>query len=149
MKKILSIILAIICLTNFNVVSVSAELSNELYVSDFISENIELEYLARCVQAEAGNQDWMGKAYVCDVILNRMDYYKYNSYEECIRQIGQFECVSNGMIDRVVPTEDTYLIIANELKSRSDYDIMYFRNKHYHSFGTPKFQHGDHYFSTR
>lgn len=104
MKKILSIMLAIICLTNFNVASVSAELSNELYVSDFIAENIELEYLARCVQAEAGNQDWMGKAYVCDVILNRMDYYKYNSYEECITQIGQFECVSNGMINRVVPT---------------------------------------------
>lgn len=60
-EKIPSIILAIICLTNFNVVSVSAELSNELYVSDFIAENMELEYLARCVQAEAGNQDWMGK----------------------------------------------------------------------------------------
>lgn len=149
LKRMTAITLATICLTNTKLVNVSAELSNNAYIPDFIARNSDIEYLARCVEAEAGNQDWMGKAYVCDVILNRIDYYGYGSYEECINQTGQFECVSNGMINSVVPNESTYLIILRELKNRSDYDIMYFRTIHYHSFGTPKFQHGDHYFSTR
>ena len=36
-------------------------------------KNPQIEHLEKCVQAEAGNQDALGRAYVCDVILNRLD----------------------------------------------------------------------------
>ena len=47
------------------------EYSEEL-VEDEDDEE-ELLFLANCVEAEAGNQDDLGKRLVCDVILNRVD----------------------------------------------------------------------------
>lgn len=109
----------------------------------------DIEYLAQCIEAEAGNQSYMGKVYVLDCILNRMDYYQYDSYSDCINDKGQFACVSNGSIYNMIPSDETYAIIEQELQSRTDYDIMYFRTAHYHTFGTPKFKCEDHYFSMR
>ena len=78
-----------------------------------------------------------------------MDYFNYKSYSDVINDKGQFECVSNGSINIVEPSEETYQVVMNELISRTNYDIMYFRTDRYHSFGTPILKHGDHYFSSR
>lgn len=108
----------------------------------------EIHYLARCVEAEAGNQGLLGKRYVVDVILNRVDDERFpDTIRGVIDEKNQFEVTSNGMIESVYPTEETMRAIELEMNERTDCEILYFRTEHYHSFGTPCFQYNDHYFS--
>ena len=110
--------------------------------------NDEYELFAKCVEAEAGTEGFIGKQYVVDVILNRVDSEKYpNTIKDVIMQKHQFEVVSNGRIYDVTPTEETYKAINTELESQLDNEITAFRMSHYHSFGTPKFHYKNHYFS--
>lgn len=106
----------------------------------------DIGYFAKCVQAEAGNQDEMGKRLVIDVILNRCDKYNITS-SEVINTPNQFEVVSNGSIDNVPVDLDLYSLIIDEIMNRSNDDVLYFRTDNYHTFGTPLFKHQDHYFS--
>lgn len=105
------------------------------------------EYLVKCVEAEAGNQSELGKRMVCSVILNRYENWEYATIEEVINDPGQFSVVSDGRIYTVTPTEETYLAVEKELESRTNDQVLYFRADKYHSFGTPLFIIGDHYFS--
>lgn len=118
---------------------------------EFIVEEMyydELEYLAACVEAEAGNQGLLGKRYVVDVILNRVDSDKFpNTITEVIEEPKQFSVVSDGRINTVVPSEETYQAIQMELENRLDDTILFFRTGRYHTGYTPCFQHKDHYFS--
>lgn len=120
----------------------------------FLEDNLEeeewtdsLEYLAACVEAEAGNQSELGKRLVCDVILNRYDSGDYKTLYDVIDEPGQFSVVSNGMIDRVVPSEETYKAVQKELRNRTNREVLFFREGYYHNFGTPLLNEGDHYFS--
>ena len=106
-----------------------------------------LEYLAACVEAEAGNQSELGKRLVCDVILNRYDSGEYETLYDVINEPEQFSVVSNGMIERVVPSEETYKAVQKELKNRTNREVLFFREGYYHNFGTPLLNEGDHYFS--
>lgn len=45
-----------------------------------------LEYLACCVEAEAGNQSELGKRLVCDTVLNRFDSGKYETLYDVINE---------------------------------------------------------------
>lgn len=113
-----------------------------------VSEAIlDVEYLAKCIEAEAGNQGYLGKVYVTDCILNRFENGDYDSIVDVINAPGQFACVSNGSINRVKVTEETYEIIDKEIQNRTNTEILYFRAGGYHSFATPCFQYQDHYFS--
>lgn len=119
----------------------SIESQNDLNV-------LTLDYFAKCVMAEAGNQDETGKRLVVDVILNRLDDNRFpDTIEEIINQAGQFEVVESGRINSVIPTEDIYNIISQELENKFNSEVLYFRTEHYHKFATPLFQHQDHYFS--
>lgn len=106
-----------------------------------------LEYLACCVEAEAGNQTELGKRLVCDTVLNRFDSGKYESLYDVINEPGQYSVVENGKILTVTPSEETYRIVNEELECRTNTEVLYFRTDHYHKFGTPLFREGDHYFS--
>lgn len=106
-----------------------------------------VDYLAQCVEAEAGNQSALGKRLVCDVILNRYDNGDYTCLEEVINESGQFSVVSDGRIHTVKPTQETYDIIMEELTNKTNTEVLHFRTEHYHDFGTPLFVEGDHYFS--
>lgn len=111
-------------------------------------KNPSIEYLERCVQAEAGNQDELGRAYVCDVILNRLDSGRWgNSLYEVIYYPNAFSVVSNGTIDKVVVTDGTKRIVEKELQERTNSEILAFKTESYHANTTPCFQHGAHYFS--
>lgn len=115
----------------------------ECKLSDF-----EIEYLAKCTMAEAGNQDEVGKRLVIDCILNRLNDENFpNSIADIINYPGQFEVVSNGSINVIVPTPDIYTLIEEELISPYNTEVLYFRTSHFHNFGTPLFQWGAHYFS--
>lgn len=108
----------------------------------------EYNLLAKCVEAEAGSEGLLGKQYVVDVVLNRVDSYIYpDTITDVILQKNQFEVVNDGRIYDIVPTEETYEAIDKELNHRQDYEITLFRTEYYHTFGTPKFQYKHHYFS--
>lgn len=106
----------------------------------------EFELLCKCVEAEAGDQGYLGKVYVTDCILNRCDTWD-KTVTEIIYQKHQFEVVSNNRINKVEVTEETKKAVSDELRSRTRYDILHFRMDYYHSFGTPVFSYKDHYFS--
>ncbi len=101
----------------------------------------EEELLAKVVHAEAGNQDMTGKRLVVDCVLNRIDSDEYpNHVFGVVLQEGQF-------VRSETYTDDDMEAVQKELKERLDYDIIFFRTNHYHDFGTPTYQHGDHFFS--
>lgn len=110
-----------------------------------------LEYLACCVEAEAGNQSELGKRLVCDTVLNRFDSGKYETLYDVINEehngVYQYSVVEDGSIFEVTPTEKTYRIVAEEVENRTNTEVLYFRTKHYHTFGIPLLKEDDHYFS--
>ena len=109
---------------------------------------IDTELLERCVEAEAGNQGRLGKAYVCDVILNRLDSGRWgDTLEEVILYPNAFSVVSNGTIYSIEVTDETKDVIEEELLCRQDYDIISFRTGNYFAGLVPAFQYKDHYFS--
>lgn len=109
-----------------------------------------LELMARCVEAEAGNQGLEGKRMVVDVILNRVDHpapYFPDTVRGVITQENAFSTYWNGAMDKVVPTEETWDAINMELKERSYPSILYFSCEGYLPYGTPWRKVGGHYFS--
>lgn len=106
----------------------------------------EFDLLCRCVEAEAGDQGYLGKCYVVDCILNRCDAWK-KSVTGVIYQKHQFEVVSNNRINTVKVTKETRDAVRDELQKRTNYEILHFRMSRYHNFGTPLFRYKDHYFS--
>lgn len=99
--------------------------------------------IAKVVHAEAENQDMTGKRLVVDCVLNRVDWEEYpNNVFGVVLQEGQFA-------RSYTYTDEDIEAVEKEMEERLDYDIMYFRTKHYHNFGTPCFQHGAHFFSKR
>lgn len=128
----------------------SANIVQEVLCSNNIDINpnyiVDIDYLAHCIEAEAGDQGELGKRLVVDVILNRCDKYDMDT-TDIINAKGQFEVVSNGSINRVTPTTDIYDIIAEELVERYNTEIIYFREDFYHPFGTPIMSYKNHYFS--
>ena len=106
-----------------------------------------LDLLAMVVQAEAGNQDLLGKRLVVDVILNRVDSDKFpNDLESVLRQSGQFSVVASGAIYKNTPSDETIEAIKMELEERTDTEIMFFCAGGYNSCCEPAYKYGDHYF---
>lgn len=128
----------------------SNEYSSDFF--DYMSED-ELDYFARCVMAEAGNQSELGQRLVIDVICNRAAR-KQMSYFDVINEKNQFQCVKNGFINTCVNKyssekliEIKQLIFDEIINGEESYDVYYFKTKKYHNFGTPIIKEGDHYFS--
>lgn len=111
----------------------------------------ELELLAICVEAEAGNQSLTGKRMVADVILNRVDDRDFpDTIEGVISQKNAFTSFWDGGMDRVVePSEETIRAVQMELEKRSWPGLFYFTAEDWPEYGTPWKQVGDHYFSTK
>lgn len=124
--------------------SVSSVSDNEIEIELAYDE---LEYLAACVEAEAGTEGLIGKRLVVDVILNRIDSDKFpDTITEVINAPGQFSVVSNGAINKVDISQETFEAIEMELEHRTDSKIMYFRSGKYGT-GTPAYKVNSHYFS--
>lgn len=104
--------------------------------------NIEL--LARVCMSEAGNEPFLGKVAVVATVLNRCDNWGLTT-EEVVYAPHQYWLGYNG-----TPSEECFQAVAFAIENREIFptDMMYFRNKHYHTFGKPYTQIGAHYFST-
>jgi N-acetylmuramoyl-L-alanine amidase len=111
----------------------------------------EMEELAICVEAEAGNQSLLGRRMVADVILNRVDSPDFpDTVKGVIEQKYHFSTFWDGAMDRVVePSELTFLAVQMELENRSYPGLLYFTAGNYSEYGTPWKKVGDHYFSTK
>ena len=107
----------------------------------------ERDLLAGIVFAEAGNQDLDGKRYVVDVVLNRVDSDRFpNDIVGVIFQKHQFWTRGLPKTFEEIP-EECYTAVDMELEEQLNTEILFFRARYYHSFGTPVLQHGSHYFS--
>ena len=101
------------------------------------------DIIAAVVMSEAGNQDLLGKTAVAATILNRADYFDL-TIEQVVNAKGQYSYPYYGKI-----TDEAYraVEIARENRDLFPATMMYFRNTHYHDFGIPYEQIGDHFFS--
>lgn len=133
--------------------NISANVASFVYENEeeFLPEQTQdIELLAKCIEAEAGNQSIYGKRLVCDVILNRVDDGDFpDTVEEVVKQPYQFSTYWDGKIDAADPTEDTYRAVYMELEERSYPGILFFDCGDYLPYGTPWRQVGSHYFSTK
>lgn len=121
----------------------------EIEINTLINENVdEIELIAQLVQSEAGNQDLMGKRYVVDVILNRVDSEKFpDTVEDVIFQDNQFTVIKDGAFDKAESniSDESFEAAKIEYYDRSNYDILYFsRGKS--KYATEFFKHQDHWF---
>ena len=117
----------------------------------------EYESLQRIVEAEAGNQDDIGRILVANVVLNRVksDVYPDTILENIFRHSGevyQFQPVKNGTYYSVTVSEKTKECVDRALAGE-DYSqgALYFTRKTSESswFNTSLtllFIHGAHYF---
>lgn len=121
----------------------NVEANNQKYVT-------EIEILARCVEAEAGNQSIDVKRAVISVILNRVDDDAWpDSISEVIADPYEFATYWNGAMDEVEPSVSTYEAISMEMEIRSYPGLFYFDMDAYLPYGTPYARMGDLYFSTK
>jgi N-acetylmuramoyl-L-alanine amidase len=135
--------------------SVESKEKTKYVVHELTEEDIKeieyydsLELLAICVEAEAGNQDLMGKRLVADVILNRVDSDDFpNTITEVIEQPYQFTSYADGNMDKVwEPSEETFKAVRMELEHRYNSDITFFTEGQYNPYCIPAFKYGSHYF---
>ena len=113
----------------------------------------EYALLALVVEAEAGDQDFIGRRLVVDVILNRVASASFpNDIYGVIFQRNQFSTTFDGAFDRVRRegiTQMTYEAIDMELKlneNRYNTEVLFFTMGYYNPYCKPMFVWGTHYF---
>lgn len=108
----------------------------------------EIELLALLTVAEAEGESEEGKRLVIDTVLNRVDsgYFPDTIYD-VIYQPYQFTSMTNGRTKRCVVTDEVRELVREEVLSRTNSDVVFFRAYSYSPYGVPMFQVGNHYFS--
>lgn len=108
----------------------------------------EIDLLALVTMAEAEGEPEEGKRMVIDTILNRVDHEHFpNTVHDVIYQPGQFTSMWTSRIDRCYVRDDIRQLVLEELESRTNDEVIFFRTDYYHSYGTELFRVGNHYFS--
>ena len=102
----------------------------------------DIVLIGKIVHHEAGNQSDLGKRLVADTILNRVESDKFpDTVYEVINQPGQY-CNPDKY-----PSKDMYRLVAEEIYSRTNDKVLWYRTNRYHSYGVPILKEGNHYFS--
>lgn len=109
----------------------------------------EIELIALCTVAEAEGESELGKRLVIDTILNRIDHERFpDTVYDVIYAPNQFVAMTNGRAERCVVTDDIRELVKEEIESRTDHNVIFFRTSQYSSFGVPLYKIGNHYFSS-
>lgn len=90
-----------------------------------------ISLLERIVEAEAGTESLEGRIAVVNVILNRVSHKGFpNNVKGVIYQRKQFESVSNGMVNRKIPSKKTKEAVQIALQGRQivSKGVLYFYN---------------------
>ena len=108
----------------------------------------EKELLAIITMAEAEGECEKGQRLVIDTVLNRVDSKKFpNTITEVIYQRNQFTSTFNGRMDRCYVKKDIYKLVEEELKNRTNKEVLYFTAGKYGEYGERLFRVGNHYFA--
>ncbi len=114
---------------------------------EFTEEEIDL--LALVTMAEAEGESEHGQRLVIDTILNRVDSEHFpNTVSDVVYQKGQFSSMWDGRVDDCYVMDEIRNLVLEELESRTNGDVMFFRTKKYSKYGSPLFKVGAHYFSS-
>lgn len=109
-----------------------------------------LELMAKVVEAEAGNQELLGKRMVVDVILNRVRDDDFpDTIVDVIYQKNAFAVIGNGMYEKVEVSDETWTAIYMEMEKVSYPELFYFCSTGFPVYGTAWDKVGDHYFNTK
>lgn len=109
----------------------------------------DIELLALLTMAEAEGESEEGQRLVIDVVLNRVDNPHFpDTIYEVVYQKNQFSGMCEERVSRCYVMDELVQLVREELEHRTNYDAVYFRTEHYHSYGVPLFQVGAHYFSS-
>lgn len=113
-----------------------------------VSES-DIDLLALVTMAEAEGESERGKRLVISTILNRMDSEHFpDTIKEVVYQPNAFSCMWDGRIERCYVQEEIRQLVVEELQSRTDNDVIFFRAGGYSDYGIPMFAEGGHYFSS-
>lgn len=116
---------------------------------DITISNEEIELLALLTMAEAEGEPIEGQRLVISTVLNRVDSeYFPNTIYDVIWQDNQFSCMTNGRFERCIIKDDIRNLVLEEVKSRTNYEVIYFTADNFGKYGTPLLNIGNHYFST-
>lgn len=108
----------------------------------------EIDLLALVTMAEAEGEPEEGKRLVIDTILNRVDSDRFpDTVYDVIYQPKAFTSMWTSRVTRCYVREDIRQLVIEELQTRTNDEVIFFRTDYYHSYGTPLFQVGRHYFS--
>lgn len=108
----------------------------------------DIELLALLCMAEAEGECEKGKRLVIDTVLNRVDSNRFpNTISGVIYQKNQFSSMWNGRVNRCYVKEDICQLVREELKSRTNSEVLFFTAGRYGNYGTPMFRVENHYFS--
>ena len=110
----------------------------------------DFELLCDLVAAEAEDQPFEGKRAVVAVVLNRKEFGKpfEKTIEGVIFQKGQFSCIADKRFFRAhkYVSEEDKKAVREELKQRSDKEILFFTAGKYGKYGNHAYRIGDHFF---
>lgn len=109
----------------------------------------DIELIALVTMAEAEGEPEEGQRLVIDTVLNRMDgKYWPDNVHDVIYQPHQFSSMWGERVKRCYVKEELCDLVREELQSRTNSEVVFFRTKHYSKYGVPMFQVGNHYFSS-
>lgn len=109
----------------------------------------DVKLIALVTMGEAEGECEEGKRLVIDTILNRVDSEHFpNTVYDVVYQKNQFSCMWDGRIEKCEVRDDICELVVEEMESRTNSDVTYFRTKHYSQYGKPLFPVGNHYFSS-
>lgn len=122
----------------FHIQSVSAaDLTSEFSTQEWI----DICYIARVVEAEAGNQSELGKRLVADTVLNRVNS---NDFPDDVKSIVEQK---NQYAKGIVASIDTIRLVMEEYRNPTNAEVLHFRTGRFHEWAIDLFQEDDHYFS--
>lgn len=134
-----------------NVVMTTAQAMKqiEFVQPETILSEEEIDLLAILTMAEAEGESERGKRLVIDTVLNRIDSEHFpDTVIDVIYQKNQFTSMWNGRFKRCYVREDIRQLVVEELMTRTDHDVIFFRTGRYSTHGSPMFREGAHYFSS-
>lgn len=123
----------------------------DTYISRGWSEEhfwTDVDMIAKMTMAEAEGESDLGKRYVIDVILNRVDGHRWpNDICGVLYDGGQFTSMDNGRYDNAYVDDHIKNLVVEELYSRTNYEVIYFKTDGYFSSHLDVIQVGNHFFS--
>ena len=109
----------------------------------------DMELITWMVMAEAEGESEYGKRLVIDTILNRVDSDIFpDSVHGVIYQPYQFSSIKDGRASRCYVKDAIYALVEEEVISRTDSNVIFFRTGRYSDYCSPMCKEGHHYFSS-